>query len=90
MKVTNMTSPRTDKPVANQFIITNDDGTQYFQSYESIIAKADTDGTITLDGFYWNYSVTTSKYRNQFTGLTTKETQKRIDSGEIKLLDLNG
>ena len=38
---------------------------------------------------YWNYSVTTSKYRNQFLNETTKETQAKINSGEYKLVDLN-
>jgi len=38
MKVENMTSPQGNK-VANQFIITDDDNNDYFQSYRSIIAK---------------------------------------------------
>lgn len=65
MHVTNMNSPRTGKPVANQFIITSDD-TTVFQSYNSTIATIDYDkGTITL-GEDWDYSVTTGKYRNLF------------------------
>lgn len=40
MHVTNMNSPRTGKPVANQFIITNGDIT-VFQSYASTIATID-------------------------------------------------
>lgn len=88
MRVYNMLSPRTGSPVANQFIIEADDG-RYFQSYKSIIAKKNLDGSIELDSHYWNYSRTTSKYRNEFLGLDTKETQKRIDSGVIILTDLN-
>ena len=76
----------------NQFIITEDNGNEYFQSYDSIIVKKDyQDGTdfIHLDQKYWNYSKTTSKYRNQFLDETTKETQAKIDSGEYILTDLN-
>jgi len=73
---------------ANQFTIDTPEGT-YFQSYDTVIAFQANDGTLTLDARRWDYSVTTSKYRNQFTGLTTKETQKRIASGDIKLADLN-
>ena len=65
MHVTNMNSPRTGKPVANQFIITDGD-TTVFQSYNSTIATIDRKhGTITL-GEDWDYSVTTGKYRNLF------------------------
>lgn len=65
MHVTNMNSPRTGKPVANQFIITNGDIT-VFQSYASTIATINHgEDTITL-GENWDYSVTTAKYRNLF------------------------
>lgn len=65
MHVTNMNSPRTGKPVANQFIITGGD-TTVFQSYNSTIATIDYgEGTITL-GEDWDYSVTTGRYRNLF------------------------
>lgn len=65
MHVTNMNSPRTGRPVANQFIITNGD-TTVFQSYNSTIATIDYgEGTIKL-GEDWDYSVTTGKYRNLF------------------------
>ena len=74
--------------VKNQFLITTDEG-EYFQSYNTIIAFIDNAGKITLDEDSWNYSVTTSKYRNKFTGLTTQETKKKIESGEIQLRDLN-
>jgi hypothetical protein len=78
-------------PVANQFIIrTNEQAgaAEYFQSYESIIAKKSNEG-VTLDEYYWNYSRTTSKYRSMFLGESTKETQAKIDSGEYKLANLN-
>ena len=74
--------------VKNQLIIHAESGT-YFQSYNTVIAFIDNDGKITLDEDKWDYSTTTSKYRNKFTGLTTQETKKKIESGEIQLVDLN-
>jgi len=72
---------------------------EVFQSYKSVIAQIeivnashvniDPEVKISLDSTYWNYSVTTSKYRNQFLNETKKETQKKIDSGEYTLTDLN-
>ena len=85
-----MTSDNGNK-IANQFIIYTPEAT-YFQSYDSIIVKTSFDGdqrSIELDEYYWNYSRTTSKYRNMFLGETTKETQAKIDSGEYILTDLN-
>ena len=92
MKVTNMISPRTGKPVANQYIIENG-LMETFQSYDSVIAVkewADSDNpVITLDQKYWDYSQTTGKYRNIFLGETKKETQAKIDDSVYKLADLN-
>lgn len=82
--------------VANQFIIIDNDSApqkKIFQSYDSIIVKVDTydydTKQVYLDEKYWNYSRTTSKYRSQFLGESTKETQAKIDSGEYKLTNLN-
>ena len=89
MKVQNMTSPRTGRPVANQFIVTDEsNGIEWFQSYKSMIARK-CDNNVQLDSYYWNYSVTTGKYRNQFLGETKAETQAKIDSGEYILTNLN-
>lgn len=64
MKVTNITNSRGRK-VPNQFIIT--DGNVYtFQSYDSVIAVVDFDNSIITLGRDWNYSTTTSRYRNKF------------------------
>lgn len=102
MKVRNMRSPNGNE-VPNQFIISHNDimtfcsGTQdvfitdsptVFQSYESVIAVK-CSASVVLDRDKWNYSVTTSKYRNQFLGETTKETEAKIKSGEYVLADLN-
>ena len=86
IKVSNMVSS-SGNPVPNQFIIKTDAGT-YFQSYKSIIAFIG-GGGVTLDSYYWDYSVTTSKYRNQFLRSTTKETKQKIKNGTYRLEDLN-
>ena len=74
--------------VANQFIITDDNGNVFFQSYKSIIVKMN-DDEVQLDQKYWNYSNTTGKYRNIFLNETIKDTRAKIKSGEYKLTDLN-
>jgi len=63
-----------------------------FQSYDSIIAIKtvwEDETRIELDETYWDYSVTTGKYRNQFLGEDRKTTEKKIKSGEYKLENLN-
>jgi len=86
--VKNITSPRSGKEVTNQFIIETDEG-WYFQSYKTVIVFKSTTGQLWMDEEAWNYSVTTAKYRNQFTGLTTKETEAQIKAGKIILTNLN-
>jgi len=90
MKTENMTSTNGNK-VANQFIITDDNGNTFFQSYKSVIVKKPLEvwNKIELDQKYWNYSNTTGKYRNIFLNETIKDTRKKIKSGEYKLTDLN-
>ena len=73
--------------VSNQLRIETNDAI-YFQSYDSIIARIQ-GGEVTLDKKFWNFSTTTSKYRNKFLGETTAETQKKIDAGVYVLDDLN-
>jgi hypothetical protein len=88
MKTENMTSSNGNK-VPNQFIITDERGAKWFQSYSTMIAVKGTDGKISLDKNSWDYSVTTGKYRNQFLGETKKETEAKIISGEYELVNLN-
>jgi len=74
----------------NQIVITDEGGSRYLQSYNSMIAKIDPQGNVTLDKKFWDYSNTTGIYRNKFLGDSSKAvTQKKIDSGEYKLDDLN-
>lgn len=86
MKVENMISSK-GNPVPNQFII-RDKGKEYFQSYRSIIAVKEGE-KVTLDSYYWDYSVTTGKYRNDFLGEGIAETRKNIKDGIYKLANLN-
>lgn len=60
--VTNLRSPRSGDPVANQYEIAIN-GAYYFQSYQTLIAKKE-GATFTISSNH-NYSRTTSKY---FTG----------------------
>lgn len=83
-----MTSARGNQ-IANQFIITDDMGNRYFQSYKSIIAKIYTDGKIYLDSTFWNWSNTTAKYRRIFLNEGVEDTRAKIKSGEYILVDLN-
>lgn len=99
MKVENMTG-RTGKAITNQFILT-DEGRgalgnfiwrKAFQSYDSIIAVKTSwpdELRIELDERFWDYSVTTGKYRNQFLGEDKKATQEKIDNGTYILTNLN-
>ena len=75
--------------VKNQFEIRTNEGI-YFQSYNSVIAFIPSgEGKTQLDSKYWDYSVTTSKYRNQFLGEDKKATEKKIAAGEYELTNLN-
>jgi hypothetical protein len=93
MKTQNMTSTNGNK-VANQFIINDDNGNTFFQSYRSVIVKLNGDD-VELDQKYWNYSNTTGKYRNIFLNETIKDTREKrrvqiTGLNEYKLTDLNG
>lgn len=90
MTIRNLTNSK-GKSIPNQIVIRENDTTM-FVSYGSIIYKEFwLDGKYVkyLDEKYWNYSTTTSKYRNQFLGETTKEIEKKIKDGIYILTDLN-
>jgi len=87
-KVENFKSNKSGLPIANQFIITLQNGIEVFQSYNSIIAVKANKETY-LDQNRWNYSRTTSRYRNQFLNETTVETVKKIGLGVYAMVDLN-
>ena len=70
--------------VKNQFLLKDDNGNEYLQSYDSIIVKRDINNNITL-GNNWDYSKTTGRYRNLYLGETKKETEAKIASGVYKI-----
>ena len=87
MYVQNMVSKKGNL-IPNQFIIDDDNGNSFFQSYNSIIVKI-SKGKIYLDKNKWDYSKTTGKYRNLFLYETKKETETKIKNGQYILKDLN-
>ena len=91
MKIVPMCSPRSGRPVPNQNMIYSPDCT-VFQSYDSVIVKTTfEDGVrvVYLDEKYWDYSVTTRKYRNLFLGENSGDVKRKVESGEYRLTDLN-
>jgi hypothetical protein len=90
MRVENFKSDKGNY-VPNQFIINDDENNlEYFQSYKTMIAKIDWfKNKIYLDENFWDYSVTTSRYRNKFLGLNTKEIKSKIKNNVIQLINLN-
>jgi hypothetical protein len=88
MRVENMKNQNGNE-VPNQFIITNENGDQVFQSYKTTIALKTREGRVYLDENYWNYSRTTIRYRNIFLNASTKEIKEKIKSGEYELVNLN-
>ena len=88
VKVKNMISDK-GNTIANQFIITTSKG-RFFQSYDSIIAFIPFGNKpVQLDKNYWDYSVTTGKYRNRFLSEYKAETEQKIENKIYKLTDLN-
>ena len=89
MKVRNLRSSKGNR-IVNQFEIYDyENNVAYFQSYDAIIVKIEPDGQVWLDANYWDYSKTTSKYRNVFLGNTTKDCRENIENGTYKLKNLN-
>lgn len=88
IKVSNLTSPRSGRKIANQFEITTNDG-RYFQSYSTVIVFISNDGKTYLDQKDWDCSRTTSKYRRIFLGEGINQTREKIELGEYTLTNLN-
>src|SRR5210317_2058921 len=87
-KVENFVSSRSGNPIANQFRITLQNGTEIFQSYNSIVAIK-VNGQTFLDRTCWDYSNTTSRYRKEFLNEDTKTTKQKIKDDVYVMLDLN-
>jgi hypothetical protein len=76
----NLCSPRSQRPVANQYDIEHENGIA-FQSYDSLIA-------VRMNGYLYltddhDYSSTTSKYATEWTGCNTTERRKGLENGSI-------
>ena len=79
-KVQNLSSPRSYREVPNQYDLVCENGIA-FQSYQSLIA-------VKMNGYlyltdYHDYSKTTSKYCNEWTGLSTSERRDGLANGTI-------
>lgn len=77
---------------ANQFVIETKDAT-YFQSYNSIIAKIDKGGKLTVSS-KWDYSKTTMKHLYIFLAdygyrdfVGAKNMRKAIEEGKVKYVE---
>ena len=86
-KVENMINSK-GNTVANQFLIYTEKGV-YFQSYDSVIAYKPYTGKVQLDTNYWEYSSTTSKYRNIFLHEDKATAEAKIKNGTYELVNLN-
>jgi len=62
-------------------------GHRYFFSYGRCIVWVDDSGQVHLSEQYWDYSRTTSKYRNKFLCESSQETEQKVKSGQYVLLD---
>ena len=71
----------------NHYVIKSD-GARIFQSYDSIIAVKE-GRMVVLDKDKWDCSRTTGKYRNKFLDENKATTEKKIETGEYYLADLN-
>ena len=90
MIISNFTNAKGNK-IANQFLINTPDY-KMFRSYNSNIIKTTFENgerVVYLDSYYYNYSKTTSKYRNLYLGESTKEIEAKIKEGVYKLTNLN-
>ena len=86
MIINNMISDK-GNTIPNQYVIRLDN-CDVFQSYETVIAIRDYDlNEVYLNKEYYDYSNTTSKYRNKYLGLTTKETEQKIKAKEFVLVN---
>ena len=79
-KVQNLSSPRSGRPVANQYDLVFENGIG-FQSYGTLIAFR-MNGYLYLTDYH-DYSKTTSKYATEWTGYNTQERREGLKSGKF-------
>lgn len=66
---------------------------ELYEAYGNPVALKQGGGKVILDSRYWDYSVTTHRYRGQFLGEDTATTRKKLERGqyeEANLTDLLG
>lgn len=80
MSIRNLVSPRSWRPVANQFESVHRNGTS-FQSYETLIAVR-LGGKLYLTDAH-DCSKTTSKYATEWTGYNTSERRIGLEEGRF-------
>ena len=83
-RVQNLQSPRSYREVPNQYDLVCENGIA-FQSYGSLIA-------VRMNGYlyltdYHDYSKTTSKYCNEWTGHNTQERRDGLKSGKFIFIE---
>ena len=83
-KVQNLSSPRSGRPVANQYDLVFENGIG-FQSYGTLIAFR-MNGYLYLTDYH-DYSKTTSKYATEWTGYNTQERREGLESGKFILVE---
>ena len=84
-KVQNLSSPRSGRPVANQYDLVFENGIG-FQSYGTLIAFR-MNGYLYLTDYH-DYSKTTSKYCTEWTGFSTKERRAGLECAKfIKVVE---
>jgi hypothetical protein len=85
----NFTIMKINNLANNQVEAINDDGSSFFSSYGTNIAKRDKSGNVTLDAKAWNYSATTIKYLAKYLGTDGKTVKQKVADGTYKLENLN-
>lgn len=73
----------------NQIVVSFTDGSEVFNSYGKNIVEYTGKGTIYFDTKYWDFSNTTSKWRNKFMGVDSKWVKDAIKNKIIKFKNLN-
>ena len=73
----------------NQIVVSFTDGSEVFNSYGKNIVEYSKGGRIYFDKNYWDFSTTTSKWRNKYMGVDSKWVKDAIKNGIVKFKDLN-
>jgi hypothetical protein len=81
------TRPRVEVIAPNHTVISTDYG-RYLTSYDSVIVFVPKDEPTLYLGEDWNYSSTTSKYRNRFLSRTTADIQRMLRDGTAKIVEM--